>query len=85
MLGKKNPSERSSSWVTVAAELTGLWMQGASGAGGPDIRVLSMIFFKKCQLRITPLETTSRLMLRHFILDSSDVVVIAFSQFPEKL
>lgn len=84
MLGKRNPSDRSISWVTMAAELKRLWMQGASIVGGPDIMILSAIFFQKCQLHIMPLETTGRLMLRHLILDDIDDV-ISFSQFHEKL
>lgn len=84
MLGKRNPSERSSSWVTVDAELPRLWVQGASIVGGPDIRILSAIFFQKCQVHIMPLETSSRLMIRHFILNDIDVVIL-FSQFHEKL
>lgn len=76
MLGKRYPSERSSSWVIVTAELTGLCIQGKSIVGGPNIRILSVIFFQKCQFHVMPLETAHRLLLRHLILKDTDVVIL---------
>lgn len=44
VLGKRYPSERSSSWIIVTAELTRLWIQGKLIVGAPNIRILSVIF-----------------------------------------